>query len=130
MISGFMGGAVVGMAALIAAPAMAQVSPAGTWEIEMRDSRYEIALCGDGTALCATLVWLGKGADLPENRAYMNKQLIEAPPAGTDQWRGALHLFGHSAAVTITQVSKDEITARGCVFFVICRTYSLFRYAD
>ncbi len=52
--------------ALIAvAPTLA--SPVGVWEIEMRDSRYDVTLCGDGTQLCAELIWLGNGADSAEN---------------------------------------------------------------
>ena len=56
---------VLGALALLAQPAMA--SPEGIWEIEMRDSRYNVELCGDGTQLCGTLIWLGNGADNKEN---------------------------------------------------------------
>ena len=53
------------MAIAMTLPAWAaEFSPEGRWEIEFRDSRYEVTLCGDdGTELCGKLVWLGNGAD-------------------------------------------------------------------
>jgi uncharacterized protein (DUF2147 family) len=121
------------LAALLAMPAVAQApaSPAGIWEIEMRDSRYRVELCGDGTALCATLIWLGNGADNAENLPYLNTLLIDhAPQTGPNQWRGELHLFGQSAAGTITQVSDDQISLQGCFLGIICRTYQMYRYGE
>jgi len=121
----------VATAALLALPAVAQgpASPAGTWEIEMRDSRYRVELCGDGTQLCGTLIWLGNGADNAENLPYLNTMLIDhAPRTGPNQWRGELHLFGQSAAGTITQVGPDQISLRGCFLGIICRTYQMYRY--
>jgi uncharacterized protein (DUF2147 family) len=118
-------------AALLALPAVAQgpASPAGTWEIEMRDSRYRVELCGDGTQLCGRLIWLGNGADNAENLPYLNTMLIDhAPRTGPNQWRGELHLFGQSAAGTITQVGPDQISLRGCFLGIICRTYQMYRY--
>lgn len=105
-------------------------SPEGIWEISSRDSRYEVTLCGeDGDHLCGTLVWLGRGADNEENLPYLNTMIIdEARPVSDNQWRGQLHLFGHSATGNITQASDDEITLEGCAFFVICRTYTLYRH--
>ena len=70
---------VVGLSTI--APAFA--SPAGTWEIEYRDSRYDVTMCGDGTELCAKLIWLGNGADTEENLPYLNTFLIDqAKPDG------------------------------------------------
>lgn len=112
-------------------PAVA-ASPEGVWEIEMRDSRYRVELCGaQGTALCGTLIWLGNGADSPENLPYLNTLMIDhAQPTGPGQWRGDLHIYGQSAAGTITQVSDDQITLQGCVLGIICKSYQLFRYAE
>lgn len=118
------------MAALLAVPA-AMASPAGIWEIEMRDSRYRVELCGDGTELCATLIWLGNSADNAENLPYLNTLLIDhARPTGPNQWKGDLHIFGQSGTGTITQVGADQITLRGCAFVVVCRTYQMYRYAE
>jgi uncharacterized protein (DUF2147 family) len=118
-------------AALItfAAIAPAAASPAGTWEIEMRDSRYSVDLCGDGTQLCATLIWLGNGADNAENLPYLNTLLIDhARQTKPGQWKGQLNIYGQRAEGTITQVSNDQITLKGCVAWVLCKTYQMYRY--
>lgn len=113
----------------MASPTLA--SPEGMWEIEMRDSRYEVSLCGDGTELCAKLIWLGNGADSPENLPYLNTFLIEeARATGPNQWKGDLHLYGQTAAGTITQVGEDQITLTGCVALILCRNYQMYRYAE
>lgn len=121
------------VSAMLAMPALAQslASPVGTWEIEMRDSRYRVELCGDGSQLCGTLIWLGNGADSAENLPYLNTLMIDhAPQIGPNRWKGDLHIFGQTAAGTITQVSDDQITLTGCVFAVICKTYQMYRYAE
>lgn len=120
---------VVGAMALLAQPALA--SPVGTWEIEMRDSRYSVEMCGDGTQLCGTLIWLGNGADNAENLPYLNTLMIDhASPVAPGQWKGDLHIYGQTAGGTITQVSEDQITLQGCVLGIICKTYQMYRYAE
>lgn len=105
-------------------------SPEGIWEIEMRDSRYDVRLCGDGQALCATLIWLGNGADNAENLPYLNTLMIDhARPAGPNRWLGELHVYGQSASGTITQVGPDQITLKGCFLGIFCKTYQMYRYA-
>lgn len=118
------------MSIVLALPAAA--SPVGMWEIEMRDSRYNVTLCGDGTQLCAELVWLGNGAEQqPENLPYLNTLLIDhATPTRANQWKGELNIYGQKAAGTITQVSADQISLRGCVALVLCRTYQMYRYGQ
>jgi uncharacterized protein (DUF2147 family) len=120
---------VVGAVALLVQPAMA--SPVGTWEIEMRDSRYNVEMCGDGTQLCGTLIWLGNGADNAENLPYLNTMMIDhARPVTPNEWKGDLHIYGQTAGGTITQVSEDQITLKGCVLGIICKTYQMYRYAE
>ncbi|MBF0680615.1 MAG: DUF2147 domain-containing protein [Devosia sp.] len=117
----------IAFAALASLPAMA--SPAGIWEIEMRDSRYKVEMCGDGSQFCAELIWLGNGADNAENLPYMNTMLIDhASQTRPNQWKGELNIYGQKAAGTITQVSADQITLKGCVAFVLCKTYQMYRY--
>lgn len=114
---------------ILASASAALASPAGIWEIEMRDSRYDVSLCGDGTELCATLIWLGNGADNAENLPYLNTLLIDhAREIKPGQWKGQLHIYGQSADGTITQVSDDQITLKGCVAFVLCKSYQMYRY--
>ena len=119
------------LAALLVAPAAVAASPVGIWEIEMRDSRYRVEMCGDGTQLCGTLIWLGNGADNAENLPYLNTLLIDhARQVKPNQWKGTLRLYGQTAAGTITQVGENQIALRGCFVFVICRTYQMYRYAN
>jgi uncharacterized protein (DUF2147 family) len=120
----------LGLLAMLTIPAAAQsfASPEGTWEIEMRDSRYRVEMCGDGTQLCGTLIWLGNGADSPENLPYLNTLMIDhAPQIGPNQWKGDLHIYGQSAAGTITQNSDNSISLEGCAFLVVCKTYQMYR---
>ncbi|MGV8856459.1 MAG: hypothetical protein ACOH2L_17665 [Devosia sp.] len=125
-------GIVAGMVALLVAPAAWAASPVGTWEIEMKDSRYDVELCGsDGTQLCGTLIWLGNGADSADNLPYLNTLMIDhAPQTGPSQWQGDLHIYGQTAAGTITQVGDDQITLKGCAFGIICKTYQMYRYVE
>jgi len=117
----------LGLAGML--PALA--SPVGVWEIESRDSRYDVTLCGDGTALCAELIWLGNGADNPTNMPYLNTLLIDqAAPTAPGEWKGALHLFGQTADGTITQVNADQISLRGCVALIVCKSYQMYRYTE
>lgn len=120
----------LGATAMLAQPVLA-ASPTGIWEIEMRDSRYSVEMCGaDGTQLCGTLIWLGRGADNAENLPYLNTMMIDhARPVGPNQWKGDLHIYGQKASGTITQVSDDQISLQGCVMFVLCKSYQLYRYA-
>jgi uncharacterized protein (DUF2147 family) len=120
-----------GLILLAASGAPVLASPEGIWEIEMGDSRYRVEMCGDGTELCGTLIWLGKGADSPENRPYLNTMMIDhAEQVGQGKWRGELHLYGQSASGTITQVSDDQITLKGCVAVVICKSYQMYRWEE
>lgn len=107
-------------------------SPEGTWEIASRDSRYRVQLCGPaGDALCATLIWLGRDANTPDNAQYMGDMIIDhAHPISPNTWKGQLHLFGQSATGTITQIDDDAIELNGCLYFVICRSYDLFRISN
>lgn len=117
--------------AMLLAPAVQAASPEGVWEIEMRDSRYRVELCGDGTQLCGTLVWLGNGAETADNLPYMNTLLMDrATQTAPQQWRGEVRLFGYRADVTARLVSEQQISARGCIFRIICRTYQLYRHGD
>jgi uncharacterized protein (DUF2147 family) len=45
-------------------------------------------------------------------------------------WKGDLHIYGQKASGTITQVNDDQITLQGCVMFVLCKSYQMYRYAE
>ena len=118
----------IALAALTTTPALA--SPAGIWEIEMRDSRYRVTECGDNQ-FCAELIWLGNGADNAENLPYLNTMLIDhAQQTRPNQWKGELNLYGHRAVGTVTMVTPKHFTLKGCVAFVICRNYQMYKLAE
>jgi len=109
----------------------AWASPNGVWELETRDTRIQLALCGDGTQLCGTLVWL---SDADYNKQY--QPFLNAPVAngiaqnGPNRWKGAMKLFGQNITGTITQQSEDQMTLQGCAFLVVCKSYQMFRYSQ
>lgn len=119
-------GLVLAMASVL--PVVA--SPDGVWELETRDTRVQVNLCGDGQQLCGALVWL---SDADYNKKYeklLNQPMMErVAQVKPNQWRGKMTLFGTSAEGTITQVSEDQLTLKGCVLFVVCKTYQMYRYA-
>ncbi|MDB5624035.1 MAG: hypothetical protein JWR39_2598 [Devosia sp.] len=119
------------LGALAVSLGAALASPVGQWEIESGDSRYQVSMCGDGTQLCAELIWLGNGADSRKNLPYLNTLMIDgAKQVKPNQWKGQLNLYGQSAPGTITQVSADVVRIRGCFLLVVCRSYNLKRIGD
>ena len=113
---------------LVAGVGVAQASPNGVWELDSRDTRIALELCGDGTQLCGTLVWL---SDVDYNEQY--KPFLNAPVAeairqtGPNRWKGAMQLFGHTISGTVTQQSETQMTLQGCALLVICKTYQMFK---
>ena len=67
--------------ALTAMPAAANstvrpLSPVGAWEMTSGESRFKVSLCGDGTELCAQLVWLRDDARSSANAPLLNKYVL------------------------------------------------------
>ncbi len=115
---------------VLAAPTPAQdFDPVGTWVIQSNDSRYDVTLCGeDGTQLCGRLIWLGNGAETPDNLPYLGTLLIDhALKTGPNQWQGDLHIYGQTASGTIRLTGDDTFVTTGCILFVICRDYTFYR---
>ena len=114
------------MMLLAASTGVAQASPNGVWELDSHDTRIELALCGDGTQLCGTLVWL---SDVDYNKQYeqfLNKPVANAiKQSGPNRWQGGMQLFGHKIAGTITQQSETQMTLQGCALLVICKSYQM-----
>lgn len=102
---------------LIAVPALANTlpSPAGTWQITSGESRYKVEMCGDGTALCATLVWLREDVRTPENLAYLNKMVVvEARQARPLKWEGEVTHEGKTYRGNITLIDGNTLRMAGC----------------
>jgi uncharacterized protein (DUF2147 family) len=125
---GFVRGIVV--AGLVVASVMpALASPNGVWELDTRDTRIELQLCGDGTKLCGTLVWLSDDDYNKQYQRYLNTPVTTGMAAvGAGKWKGKLRLLGYDMSGSITQQSEDQMTLSGCAFLVVCKTYQLYRH--
>ncbi|MBN9311144.1 MAG: DUF2147 domain-containing protein [Devosia sp.] len=114
-------------AALTLTPAFAAQSPAGTWQTVSGESRFEVTLCGDGTEVCAKLVWLRADARTPENLPYLNSYvLMGAKRALDNKWRGSAEYMGETVKGTLTLVDGDTITINGCKG-ALCQKFELTR---
>ena len=114
-------------AALTLTPAFAAQSPAGTWQTVSGESRFEVTLCGDGTEVCAKLVWLREDARTPENLPYLNSYvLMGAKRALENKWRGSAEYMGETVKGTLTLVDGDTITINGCKG-ALCQKFELTR---
>lgn len=119
--------ALLALAVSAASPALA--SPAGVWELETRDTRFQLDLCGDGTQLCGELVWLSDADYNEQYKPYLNKPMAnQIKQVSPSRWKGDLRLFGHKLSGTITQVNDNQMTLTGCAFLIACKTYQMYRY--
>ena len=108
--------AAAGLALCAAMPAFAQdLTPVGTWQTTTGESRFSISYCGDGTELCAKLIWLRKDARTPENLALLNKHVVQGARAtAANKWRGTVNYAGHTVSGSVTLVNEDKLSLRGC----------------
>lgn len=119
----------LGLIAAMVAPAAA--SPAGVWELETRDTRFALELCGDGTQLCGQLVWLSDHGYNDRYKPYLNAPMADRMRAnGPNRWKGEMRLMGYSLSGTITQRSEDHLTLHGCALLIVCKTYQLYRHSE
>jgi uncharacterized protein (DUF2147 family) len=104
----------------------AGASPIGQWEVTTGEARYTVISCG-AARLCAKLVWLRADARTDENLAVLNHYVVMGAKAqGGGQWLGTLTMSGHSYDGTMTMVSKNFMTLRGCSG-ILCETYEFTR---
>ena len=84
--------AAAALTVFVAAPAFAQdLTPVGTWQTTTGESRYSVSYCGDGTELCAKLIWLRSDAKTPENLALLNQHVVlGARLSSANKWRGTV----------------------------------------
>ncbi|WP_375451528.1 hypothetical protein [uncultured Devosia sp.] len=119
---------VLGLLAASVMPALA--SPNGVWELDTRDTRIQLQLCGDGTQLCGMLVWLSDADYNAQYRRYLNTPVATGmAAAGPGRWKGTLQLLGYKMSGSITQQSEDQMTLSGCAFLVVCKTYQMVRHS-
>ena len=119
------------LAVFFVAPAIGQdMNPNGTW-VDQWGTSFTFELCGDGTQLCGTLVWL---SDVDYNKQY--ERFLNSPVAsaikqtGPNRWKGDMQLLGHKINGTITQRSETQMTLQGCAFLVVCKTYQMFKVSE
>ncbi|MET3898345.1 uncharacterized protein (DUF2147 family) [Devosia sp. UYZn731] len=123
------GRAIVALGLVMASVAPALASPNGVWELETRDTRIQLQLCGDGTKLCGTLVWLSDADYNKQYQRYLNTPVTTGmAQAGEGRWKGKLRLLGYDMSGSITQQSEDQMTLSGCAFVVVCKTYQMYRH--
>lgn len=112
---------------LTVAPAFAAMSPAGTWQSVTGESRFVVTLCGDGTQVCAKLVWLRDDARTPENVAYLGSYVLEGASRALDnKWRGEAEYMGEAVKGTLTLVDENTLTINGCKG-ALCQKFELRR---
>lgn len=115
-----------GIFASMVVPALA--SPNGVWELDSKDTRFKVELCGDGTQLCGMLVWLSDVDYNEQYKPYLNRSMADRmTPSGPNRWKGTIQLLGHRLNGTITQRSEDHMTLSGCALLVVCKTYEMYR---
>ena len=109
----------------------AQAGPDGVWELDSHDTRIALALCGDGSQLCGTLVWLSDVDYNKQYEPYLNKPVTNGlAPSGPNRWKGGMTLFGKKISGTISQQSETQMTLQGCALLVICKTYQMFKVSE
>ncbi|RYE11436.1 MAG: DUF2147 domain-containing protein [Hyphomicrobiales bacterium] len=122
--------AAIGIATLSVAPAYAlaaSATPVGSWQVTTGEARYKITACGDDGELCAKLIWLRDDQRTDENLAVLNKYVVQGAERATEnKWEGNVLFEGRSYDGTMTLVSKNYMTLKGCSG-ILCQTYELTR---
>ena len=104
------------------------VSPAGLWEADDHDSRYEVTLCGDGTQICAKLFWINPDKINDRNVQYLDKYVIyEGVQTHPDKWEGQIDIYGTMVDGSVEVLSQDLVQVTGCAFFIFCKGFTLER---
>ena len=116
------------LCAATAMPAFAQdaFNPEGTF-VDQYGTSFQFSLCGDGTAICATLVTLEGESATPENLAFVGQQVMQAQASGPNEWKGSLSAGGLSASATLTQTGPNSMDLQGCRAAILCQTLTYTR---
>jgi uncharacterized protein (DUF2147 family) len=116
---------------LAAGVGTASASPEGVWELDSRDTRLRIELCGDGTQICGSLAWLSDADYNDQYLPYLNTPVTNGvKQIGPNRWKGAMRLLGRDITGTITQRSEDQMSLTACAFLVVCKTYQMFKVGE
>lgn len=120
--------AVAAVCAATLAPSYADpaANAAGKWQ-DSYGTAFKFSMCGDGTALCGTLLDVQGNSRTAQNVALINKQVMQAKQSAANEWKGTVTLNGATAAATIKQVAPDAITITGCRAVILCQTLTFNR---
>lgn len=108
--------AAASLAALFAVPTFAQdaASAEGTW-VDRWGTSFTFSLCGEGnTNLCGTLNDIQGDSRTEENLAFVNQQVVQGVPTGTNKWEGNISLNGGKAKAIVELTGPDTLKITGC----------------
>lgn len=111
--------------ALSAGPAAA--APLGVYQTTDRKMDYRLETCGkDDKALCVTLL-AARGSSATEGvKPFIGKLIVnQAPPAGTNKWRGKMRVGQHELSGSLTLTPGQKFVMSGCAYIVICDDFTL-----
>jgi uncharacterized protein (DUF2147 family) len=107
----------------------ANFDPRGVWQTTSGESRYRFEFCGDGSQLCATLVWLNEAAMKSPAAKQLGTYAFEGGKRrASNAWRGTLHYDGKSTQATVTLRSAENLDIAGC-YYIFCRKFDLVKLA-
>ncbi|WP_029040682.1 DUF2147 domain-containing protein [Cucumibacter marinus] len=96
-------------------------NPHGIWEPPGKEARYRVTLCGDGSQLCALVVYIRPDQQTERNKKYIGTYLFEKlPRTGPNRWRGQVTLEDTTINGTVEMVGRNELKVTGCVLLVLC----------
>lgn len=103
------------------------ITPVGQWEADNKESRYDVTLCGDGTQLCAELVWIRPKDINRRNKQYLNTYVVyEAERSRPAEWRGDINVYGTTYSGSVKIINQNKLLLTGCLF-ILCETFELNR---
>lgn len=119
---------ILSVAGSMSPAAAASFDPTGLWEATDGESRYEVALCGDGTQLCAKLIWIRPDVVNERNKQYLNTFVVEGANRYNErEWRGTIHLYGVSVRGSVQRLAPDRMQVRGCALIILCERKTVTR---
>jgi len=114
---------------IIALPARAiEPNPTGMWELTTGESRFEVLWCGDGTELCAVLIWIRDDLRTKDNLAKLDTYVVRGArlDEANHHWSGEVIFGGNTYLGTMTLLSKDSMSVRSCMG-MLCKSYEFRR---
>ncbi|VAW14299.1 hypothetical protein MNBD_ALPHA12-2027 [hydrothermal vent metagenome] len=107
------------------------ITPEGNWQAEDGDSRYRVALCGDGTQLCVKLTWINPEKVNDRNQQFVDKYVIyQARRARPAEWRGDINIYGTIVGGSVKLLGGDKVKVTGCAYLLFCQSFLLKRIED